>query len=74
MFKKDEIGDGTHFHMVSFCPHRLSKSFTEAWTKKDLYTPVLLFGQLFSETVNSYNTGENQSHLETKRVAEATVS
>lgn len=45
VFRKDGIGDGTHFHLVSFCPHRLSKSFTEAWTKKELsiYTSTALW-------------------------------
>lgn len=51
-----------------FCSHRLGKSFS---VDKE---PVLPLRQHFSETVNFHNTGENQSHLERKRLAEATDS
>lgn len=68
VLRKAGIGDGTHFHTVSFCSHRLGKSSSV------VKEPVLPLGQLFSETVNFHNTGENQSHLERKRLAEASVS
>lgn len=64
----------TCLHMVSLHARRLSKAFTEAWKESCLYTPALPFQQLFSETANAYNTGENQRHFEPKRLTKATVS
>lgn len=54
---------------------QIKQSFYRAWKKEScVYTPVLPFRQLFSDTANSYNTGENQSHFEPKRLTEAPVS